>query len=365
MTAGQMTWVTGRMLVRALRPAASRWADHTRLLISRDYAGWSLDADALALRRICRGIGIRCHSGQWAEVSRRQALFLTDQFALLKPEGWGTHRIGFAYFHGRPGTGVPEFDAVHENLRRLHERVSRVQVSHQAMADLVLATGIDPSKVRRIPIPVDDRLFVPATASGRQRMRRRLRLPEDAFVVGSFQKDGNGWGEGNEPKLIKGPDLFLAAMRALKPHVPGLSVLLTGPARGYVKRGLAEAAIPFRHVCLRRPEGLAALYHGLDLYLVTSRQEGGPKAVLESMASGVPLVTTAVGQAAELVRDGVNGRLANVDDLEGLVSACLDLQRNEGRRAAMVAAGRSTAEANSLRAQRPLWEDFMRGFVAW
>ena len=42
--------------------------------------------------------------------------------------------------------------------------------------------------------------------------------------------------------------------------------------------------------------------------------EGGPRAALEAMATGVPLVSTRVGQAADLVRHGENGWLADVDD---------------------------------------------------
>jgi len=47
------------------------------------------------------------------------------------------------------------------------------------------------------------------------------------------------------------------------------------------------------------------------MYLVTSREEGGPKALLESMASGIPVVSTRVGMADDLggpVADMVNGQ---------------------------------------------------------
>ena len=68
---------------------------------------------------------------------------------------------------------------------------------------------------------------------------------------------------------------------------------------------------------------LGRAYHALDVYLVPSRQEGGPKAVLESMATGVPLVTTRVGQAQELVEDGRNGLLVGVDDSEALAASAV------------------------------------------
>src|SRR4029077_1388467 len=104
-------------------------------------------------------------------------------------------------------------------------------------------------------------------------------------------------------------------------EVPELLVLITGPARGYVAAGLERIGVPFTHVLLPDLDAVARAYRAIDLCLVTSRDEGGPKAALESMASGVPLVTTRVGQAADLVRDGVNGWLLDVGDAEGLAGA--------------------------------------------
>ena len=58
-------------------------------------------------------------------------------------------------------------------------------------------------------------------------------------------------------------------------------------------------------------------YEAIDVCLVTSRDEGGPRAVLEAMATGIPLVTTRVGQASDLVRHGENGWLVDVEDVDG------------------------------------------------
>src|SRR5439155_13036148 len=115
---------------------------------------------------------------------------------------------------------------------------ARAPVSHRAMEELVLGAGIGPGKVHLIPIGIDLAAFPLRDAASRAAARRALDLPESAFVAGSFQKDGVGWGEGLEPKLIKGPDVLLAALERLRERVPELHVLLTGPARGYVVRRL-------------------------------------------------------------------------------------------------------------------------------
>ena len=340
------------------------WRDFSQLILAGDRGGWVLDEEIRDLRAVCKKVGVRTVAGGWEAVSRRQCVFYASQFILLNPPGGRGHRMCFAYFHGRPGSGPPEFDAVFQHLRKTRDQWARIQVSHSEMRDVALSSGIAPEKVRVIPIGIRLAMFSMCTAESRTRMRRRLGIPGEAFVAGSFQKDGCGWGDGLEPKWIKGPDVLVDVLRVLKRRIPALFVLLCGPARGYVKRGLAEAGIPFRHVFAKRYEGIPALYHALDLCLVSSRQEGGPKAVLEAMASGVPLVTTRVGQAMDLVRDGENGFMVAVGDAEGLVHAA---ERVHGmgfeEKQALLRAGRTTAEANSWNRQGALWKDFFEGVV--
>ena len=356
-------YVGGRWLAQAAAPLARHWAPYSRLLVARDYAGWTLDVEAQAVMQICRRLRVPTASGAWMSACRNQAVFHVDQFVLLDPPDWGTHRVGIAYYHGVPGSGLPEFDRVFANLRRHHERIARVQVSHAAMREVVLGSGIAPDKVRVIPIGFHRDWFRPPTPHQRRRARERLGFPAHARVVGSFQKDGVGWGEGFEPKLIKGPDVFVETMKRVRARVPELHVLLTGPARGYVKRGLEAAGIPYRHALLRTYRQTAAMYHALDAYVVSSRQEGGPKAVLESMATAVPLVSTKVGQATDLVRHGQNGCLVEVDDVEGLAHWTEQALADESFRSVLLAGGAQTAAENCYEAQGPLWRDFLKTLV--
>ena len=61
-------------------------------------------------------------------------------------------------------------------------------------------------------------------------------------------------------------------------------------------------------------------YNVLDLYLITSREEGGPKAILESWACGVPLVSTAVGMALDVIINEKNGFLAPIGSVEKITN---------------------------------------------
>jgi glycosyltransferase involved in cell wall biosynthesis len=318
------------------------------------------------LANISRRLGIKITHPYWKHAAYPQSIFFASQFFLTNDDWLNLlpHRIGFSYFHGLPQTTDENFDEVYRGLQKHHEKLSRIQVSHTEMRDAILQTGIDPAKVFMIPIGINLNYFPLRTEQAKQEARRELGIPQTAFVIGSFQKDGVGWGEGMEPKLIKGPDVFVETVKRLKQDIPELFVLLSGPARGFVKKGLEEAGIPYRHIYLKSYPEIAKLFQALDLYIVASRQEGGPKAILESMASGVPLVTTRVGQAMDLVKHGENAFMTAVEDVDALASYALQVYRSSKTDLQrMLDAGRKTAEANSYDSQIPLWAEFMKGFV--
>jgi glycosyltransferase involved in cell wall biosynthesis len=106
---------------------------------------------------------------------------------------------------------------------------------------------------------------------------------------------------------------------------------------------------------------LATAYHAVDVCLVPARQEGGPKAMLESMASGIPLVTTRVGQATEIVTDGVNGWIVDVEDADALAERTIAL--TSGPSAQLRELARVTAQGYALERLDTLWGELLDGFV--
>jgi glycosyltransferase involved in cell wall biosynthesis len=172
-----------------------------------------------------------------------------------------------------------------------------------------------------------------------------------------------GWGEGLEPKLVKGPDVLAAALGAVHARAPELVVLLSGPARGYVRAELERRRIPNQHLVASSRAELARAYRALDVYVVASRQEGGPKAVLEAMASGVPLVSTRVGQAVELVEDGRNGFLVDVEGAAALADAVLRLYGDRALRGSVIGPGRATAEEYAYERLDSRWAELLAALV--
>ena len=77
-----------------------------------------------------------------------------------------------------------------------------------------------------------------------------------------------------------------------------------------------------------------------DVVVLTSDNEGTPVSLIEAQAAGVPVVSTRVGGAASVVRDGVTGRLVDIDDEQAFAEAVLDILAQPEVARTMGAAGR-------------------------
>lgn len=273
-----------------------------------------------------------------AEVQGRIVHFGSQYMWLSWGRAMGrSNRYVTSFFHGKREDG-PEVACHIDDFLESEPRLSRIVVSNSLVEERLACWGISRDKVVRIPIGVDTKLFVPPTPEQRRLARAEFGLAEDQLVIGSFQKDGMGWGDGMEPKLIKGPDVFVDVVAKLAREFP-VFVLLTGPARGFIKERLERLGISYAHTYPAQHADLVRCYHALDLYVVSSREEGGPMGLMESMASGVPIISTRVGMAPDLIVDGRTGGLADSDDVGGLVAVArralsLDLQQRAVQTAA-------------------------------
>ena len=81
----------------------------------------------------------------------------------------------------------------------------------------------------------------------------------------------------------------------------------------------------------------------LEVFVLPSRFEGFPLAVVEAMLAELPVVASDVGAVREAVLDGRTGLLVPRDDPEALAAAVRELLADPARRRAMGAAGRTLA----------------------
>lgn len=346
---------------------AGRWtrhllgADAPGVVYVTDSFGWALYEEGRALERTIAPQGIRFtitddYRAQYAQVVHYGSQFFLNQHAYRAKHP--SCRLVFSWFHGDPDDPDPNIRDCYRHLAEARSYVDHVVTSCTRSLANLTAHGWPADRVTLIPLGVDTRRYPARTPADRTARRAQLDIPPDAFCVGSFQKDGVGWGEGLEPKLIKGPDVFVDVMARVFRERPNLFVLLTGPARGYVKAGLTRLGIPHRHVHLEEESQVAPHYDALDCYMIASRSEGGPKALMESMAKGVPVVSTRMGMPADVLADGRAGLLAEVGDAAALAAHVLRIAEDAALAGALVEEAHRRVQALDapLLAQRHLDE---------
>jgi len=149
-------------------------------------------------------------------------------------------------------------------------------------------------------------------------LRRTYNLPRKRVLVGSFQRDTEGH-DLVSPKLVKGPDLFCDYMELLHSQIEqNLEIVLTGWRRQYVMKRLDQAGIKYHYFEMCDFKTMNDLYNCLDLYVVSSRIEGGPQAIPECAMTRTPIISTDVGLAPEIlapksVNNELNKAMPDVD----------------------------------------------------
>lgn len=282
---------------------------HPDVLYVVENADWSVRWDGFYISRGVSARGINCVIGKSNEIRSARLIHFGCLSLCLKgaARAFQEDRLIIAtLFHGNFGIN-PELDGKLNQFLQLVPCLARVVVANQIMFERLVSWGVPESKLVLIPLGVDLDQFHPVAPDQKRELRDRYGIPNSATCIGSFHKDGEGWGDGKQPKFIKGPDVFVDVVEKLSNRFP-VHCLLTGPSRGYVKDALYARGIPFTHHFFENYWDIADFYHCLDLYLITSREDGGPKALLEAPACGIPVVSSRVGMAPEVI--GEHGLLA-------------------------------------------------------
>ncbi|MCW5874828.1 MAG: glycosyltransferase family 4 protein [Anaerolineales bacterium] len=303
--------------------ATPRLRNQPSLYYIAPFVNWVLDWEAHYITRNVKEIfGLNAHVVKSAKGLSGQLVHygsLWDILANVDAKHNKRNTVIGTIFHGHIDS--PEFSDALDKILRFQDRFARLHTASTIMYERFLKWGVRPEKLIFIPLGVDLERFKPATAEQRLARRRELGIPEDAFCIGSFHKDGQGMAEGNVPKLIKGPDILVDALTRIHARHKNIFVLLSAPARGYVKLGLDAAGIRYVHVVEEDFHRIPRLFDAIDVYLLASREEGGPKGVLEALASGVPFVGTQVGLVPDVVTDEQDGLLTSIEDSAALASA--------------------------------------------
>tara|TARA_B100001121_G_scaffold310326_1_gene340718 strand:- start:8148 stop:9062 length:915 start_codon:yes stop_codon:yes gene_type:complete len=147
------------------------------------------------------------------------------------------------------------------------------------------------------PFWINNKIWFPISEN--KDLKSKFSIPGDAYIVGSFQRDTEGK-DGISPKLSKGPDQLFEIIKAISEQ-KNLFVILAGHRRTYLINLLEENNVPYKYYERVDQASLNELYNCLDLYIVSSRVEGGPQAIFECALSKTPIISTDVGVASEIL----------------------------------------------------------------
>jgi len=269
-------------------------------LTGGDGIGWAVDEDMRLTRAALDGLVElvpleRCdviHSVWWEGLIGLEPRQLRNRVVLCHVPG-----EPFRYF------GIP--------AHRLAMSAVHLWVPRSSQAEKELrSVGIHCLKV---PYLIDATIFRPLAKNepALSQAREKWHIPDDAYLIGNFSRDSEG-ANLSTPKLVKGPDIFLEIVRGLQKKGARIHVVLAGPRRHWLLARLQENKVPFSYVgkptseddirtnFLPREE-LNVLYNLLDLYVVPSRSEGGPHAILEASAASCKIISTDVGLARDVL----------------------------------------------------------------
>lgn len=173
----------------------------------------------------------------------------------------------------------------------------------------------------------------------KQTRQDRFGIGTNKFVVGFIGGKGSDFDGGR-----KGTDVLLEVIRRSSTQLPNVHVVLGGPGWDSEMAGLRKLGVSVSATGYLPKSDLPALYSAMDVYLLTSRVEGGPCTIFEAMACETAVVATRVGAVPALVVEGVNGFSAEVDDVEGLVRAVVEIGRKPGMSRDLGRRGRNAVE---------------------
>jgi glycosyltransferase involved in cell wall biosynthesis len=237
------------------------------------------------------------------------------------------------YFNSRT---AKIFTSAERQLAKLTDAI--VAISPQIRTELLDDFHIGrANQYHVIPLGFDLTALAAVDEEARRQARATLAIPSDAHVVSTVGR----------LTAIKQHNLFLEAAALVAHGDPHALFLVVGDGdlRGELEQTAGRLGLTPRVRFLGWRRDLATIYAATDVFLLTSRNEGTPVALIESLAAGVPGVSTDVGGVRDVIDNGAVGRLAPGGDARALADHTLALLADPEERRRVGANGRRSVTA--------------------
>ena len=200
-----------------------------------------------------------------------------------------------------------------------------------SVKQLMVESGIPSTRIEVIKNGVD--VMDPSFSISRQEALHKIGLESNSLVIGNVARIS----------FEKGNDLLLKAFSLLTENFPELRLVLVGDGPEYDNlTALAKTLmVDDKVLFLGNRSDARSLYKGFDVFVLPSRNEGLPMALLEAMAAEIPVVATRVGGVPKVIQDGVNGLLAQPENVADLAHKIEQILRDENSGTHLAQAGRN------------------------
>lgn len=245
--------------------------------------------------------------------------------------------------HGEHGWDMSDLHGDHWKpalLRRVHRPLidRYVTVSKHLARYLAERIGVPSERITWIPNGVDTERFRPRAMNDARALPRGF-ADEDSIVVGTV---------GRIQAVKDQASLVRAFVEAGRRHPTlarrlRLAIVGDGPLLGELRALTKQCGIEALTWLPGAIQDVSSVLRAFDIFILPSLAEGISNTILEAMASGLPVLATAVGGNVEIVEDGRTGRLFAARDIPSLARLIAEYATDESLRAPHAHAARQAA----------------------
>ncbi len=215
--------------------------------------------------------------------------------------------------------------------RFLVRRADRVRAVSKRVHEHLQDLGVPASRIVTLPVYTD----IPALQEIAVTTDLRALYPDASCIVLSVAR------------FVPQKNLLLLVRAFKKLHTENQKARLVLVGRGSeeknIREEIATCGLVGSVTIMPWTKDIVSLMKTADIYALSSNYEGWARVLVEAMACGLPIVTTAVGCAGEVCKDGVHGSVVPVGDENVFADALISLAGDADRRRTYSHAGKTDA----------------------